>query len=118
MKSVTFPSNGPITHASLTTIAPLVAGNLILAVGMIFNLGVTSYALGLLVRIVLSVLPADTIVIELTQISVYLTTDVPRTRAYSVNNTNTPHVRFPAGTVCSHLDSPINWLGHKFRDPS
>ncbi|KAH9998341.1 hypothetical protein BJV77DRAFT_959827 [Russula vinacea] len=29
--------------------------------------------------------------VELTQISVYLTTDVPRTRAYSVNNTNTPH---------------------------
>ena len=52
MKSVTFPSNGPFTYASLTTIAPLVAGNLILAVGMIFNLGVTSYALGLLVRIV------------------------------------------------------------------
>jgi hypothetical protein len=52
MKSATFPSNGLFTHANLTTIAPLVAENLILAVGMIFNLGVMSYALGLLVRLV------------------------------------------------------------------
>lgn len=45
---------------------------------------------------------ADTIIIESAQITVYLTTDVPRTRAYSVNPTYTPNVRFP-GTVCSRF---------------
>ena len=53
---------------------------------------------------------ADTIVIESAQISVYLTTDVPRTRAYSVNRTYTPNVRFP-GTVCSGFaDKPVRKL--------
>jgi hypothetical protein len=32
--------------------------------------------------------------IESAQVGVYLTTDVARTRAYSVNHTSTPHVRF------------------------
>jgi hypothetical protein len=41
------------------------------------------------------VLIADICVTELAQVVVYLTTDVPRTRAYSVNCTYTPNVRFP-----------------------
>jgi hypothetical protein len=41
-----------------------------------------------------SVVPtAEIRVTESAQVVVYLTTDVPRTRAYSVNYTNTPHVR-------------------------
>ena len=42
----------------------------------------------------LFVLAADIRITESAQVVVYLTTDVPRTRAYSVNNTYTPHVRF------------------------
>jgi hypothetical protein len=40
------------------------------------------------------VLTADICVTESAQVVVYLTTDVPRTRSYSVNHTYTPHVRF------------------------
>jgi hypothetical protein len=100
MKSVTFPSNGPFTHASLTTIALLVGGELDSRSGHDLQPG--RYVIHTRPPgedSIFSVLPTDTIVIESTQISLYLTTDVPRTRAYSVNNTNTPHVRFPAGTV-------------------
>lgn len=40
------------------------------------------------------VLTADIRIIESAQVVVNLITDVPRTRAYSVNYTYTPHVRF------------------------
>ena len=50
-KSASFPSNGPFTHGNSTTTAPWAAWHLILAVGTLFNLGVTSYALCLLVRL-------------------------------------------------------------------
>jgi hypothetical protein len=51
------------------------------------------------------------------QTIVYLTTDVPRPRAYSINYTCTPHVRFPA-TFSSHLKSLTKRLGNEFRDAS
>ena len=57
--------------------------------------------------------PADTNVIESAQVNMFLTTDVPRTRAYSVDHT--PHVRFP-GTVYSQLVLLIGRLGYEFRD--
>ena len=47
--SATFPLNGLFIHVNLTTVVLLVARRLILAVGMIFNQGVTLYALDLLV---------------------------------------------------------------------
>jgi hypothetical protein len=41
------------------------------------------------------ILTADICVSESAQVVVYLITDVPRTRAYSVTCTYTPNVRFP-----------------------
>lgn len=101
-KSATFPSNGLFTRANAMTLVPSVARHLILAVRTIFNLGATSYALCLLVRVLsLSLFIyfsvagwLMTIVIESAQVSVYLTTDVARTRKYSDNHPHTAHVRF------------------------
>jgi hypothetical protein len=54
---------------------------------------------------------ADRVVIESAQIIVYLTTDVPRTRVYSVNYTvtYTPHVRFqqPFTRICEIADNSV-----------
>jgi hypothetical protein len=46
------------------------------------------------------VLTADICVTESAQVVVYLATDVPWTRAYSVNCTYTPHVRFRLFFLC------------------
>ena len=119
IKCATFPLNGPCTLANSTTTAPLVVWHLIPAVGMSFNLGDTSYVLCLRVRFSMFfvVHAADMKITDSAQAIVYFTTDVPRTRAYSVNNTHTPHVHFTT-TVSSHLRSLTNRLGYKFRDES
>lgn len=97
MKCATFPPNGPCTLANLTTTARLVVQHLIPTVGMSFNPGNMSYAPCLHVRFLFFC--STCCYMNTTgsaQVIVYLTTDVPRTRAYSINNTNTPHVRFLA----------------------
>lgn len=60
---------------------------------------------------------ADMNIPESGQAIVYFTTDLPRTRGYSINYTYTPHVRFPA-TVSSHLRSLTDRLGNEIRDAS
>ena len=81
-----------------------VARHLIPAIGTSFNLGVTSYSPCLLVSfsVCFVVHAADMTITGSAQVIVYLATDVPHTRAYSVNNTHTPHVRLRA-TAVSHF---------------
>ena len=98
MKCAIFPLNGSCTLANLTTTARLVVQHLIPTVGMSFNLGNMSYEPHLRVRLLyfFVVHAADMNITDSAQAMVYLTTDVPRTRAYSINYTHTPLVRFLA----------------------
>jgi hypothetical protein len=63
----------------------------------------TSFAPGEFFMFSVVLAPNDMNVTESAQVIVYLTTDVPRTRPYSVNYTNTLHVRFQLEAVCLHM---------------
>jgi len=65
----------------------------------------------------LVVLTTDIRITESAQVVVYLTTDVPRTRAYSVNYTYTPLVRLWLHFLRLRM-SPTNALGNTIRNPN